>query len=545
MGTIDLPPEDTLPATLIDLFDLLATRARTGNEAKNVVAGFLVHHSVLTGPEALEEAEFDTFCRLLNRNLVAGFGANTLKTVAWAEPTAAELPPPAKSTKGKGSKAKVTEETVAKDTDKVVTSPPREIQLDSFSCALGKPISPPFEKLFTAKSKVSKWYASRKLDGVRCLMMVDIGLPPYDGEPYVVSVQPVSRHGKPFTSLARLEDHLAETVSHFPQLREWLARDPVTVDKLGEDTVKRLVFDGEVCVMREMTKAEAEGVSMDHDDGSVGGSLWKNDGLVEDFPATVSAVMRKNQPVERPRYFLLDILPWCEFASHGPVNGPGLAKTFGQRIPDIQRFSDFLSTDSDHQSLVRAVAQEAITSRAQLDGMVERAANEGWEGLVIRADKPYNGKRSTDVYKFKQWLDAEYTVVDMETSKMRLSVGGVYGEHLACANVYIEHGGHRVSVGSGFSADQRLRYAKDPSAIVSVVCPGADVGPCRRRGGVGAKPRNMWREAKRLAWLVQTCLWAQKQFPRSVTGGCQAACMAYACRTRGQTHDNAPSVLEC
>jgi DNA ligase-1 len=42
---------------------------------------------------------------------------------------------------------------------------------------------------------------------------------------------------------------------------------------------------------------------------------------------------------------------------------------------------------------VRPVLQQKITSRKQLDGMVERAAREGWEGLILRKDAPYKGIR--------------------------------------------------------------------------------------------------------------------------------------------------------
>jgi len=101
-----------------------------------------------------------------------------------------------------------------------------------------------------------------------------------------------------------------------------------------------------------------------------------------------------------------------------------------------------------------------------LEGMVERAAAEGWEGLILRADKPYKGSRSSDIRKFKQWQDAEYTVLSTETSKMRLAINGVFDEYEALANVWIEHKGVKVSVGSGFSAEERLRYAKNPELIV-------------------------------------------------------------------------------
>jgi len=50
---------------------------------------------------------------------------------------------------------------------------------------------------------------------------------------------------------------------------------------------------------------------------------------------------------------------------------------------------------------------------------------------------------------------------------MRLAVNGVYGEYDAMANIWVEHKGVRVSVGSGFTADQRIQFGKNPELIVS------------------------------------------------------------------------------
>ena len=72
-----------------------------------------------------------------------------------------------------------------------------------------------------------------------------------------------------------------------------------------------------------------------------------------------------------------------------------------------------------------------------------------------------------DIRKFKQWQDAEYTVKSIDTSRMRLSVNGVTGEHLALSNVCIEHKGHPVSVGSGFTSEEKVKYAQNPDLIVS------------------------------------------------------------------------------
>jgi DNA ligase-1 len=70
-----------------------------------------------------------------------------------------------------------------------------------------------------------------------------------------------------------------------------------------------------------------------------------------------------------------------------------------------------------------------------------------------------------DVLKYKQWQDAEYEVVGIETSTQRLSVHGKYGEHEALAAVLIEHKGHRVAVGTGFTTTQRLMFRR-PENIV-------------------------------------------------------------------------------
>jgi DNA ligase-1 len=80
-----------------------------------------------------------------------------------------------------------------------------------------------------------------------------------------------------------------------------------------------------------------------------------------------------------------------------------------------------------------------------------------------------NDDSRVDIRKFKQWQDGEYIVRDAANSTMRLAVDGVFEEHLALANVWIQHKGHDVAVGSGFTASERIKFAKDPSLIVRVV----------------------------------------------------------------------------
>lgn len=71
-----------------------------------------------------------------------------------------------------------------------------------------------------------------------------------------------------------------------------------------------------------------------------------------------------------------------------------------------------------------------------------------------------------EILKFKKFQDAEYAVVDVDTSRMRLAINGKFDEYEALSNVWIEHKGHRVSVGTGFTAEERVRFGADPSQIV-------------------------------------------------------------------------------
>ena len=52
---------------------------------------------------------------------------------------------------------------------------------------------------------------------------------------------------------------------------------------------------------------------------------------------------------------------------------------------------------------------------------------------------------------------------------MRLAVDGVFGEYEALAAIWIIHKGVKVSVGSGFTADQRIKFGENPDLIVSRV----------------------------------------------------------------------------
>jgi DNA ligase-1 len=93
---------------------------------------------------------------------------------------------------------------------------------------------------------------------------------------------------------------------------------------------------------------------------------------------------------------------------------------------------------------------------------------EGWEGVMLRKDVTYEGKRTKNLLKVKKFHDAEYTVVDFDIDDHEVVRDGKSVTLQLLAQVYIEHKGHRVKVGSGFTQEQRLQYM-DGSIVGKII----------------------------------------------------------------------------
>jgi len=113
------------------------------------------------------------------------------------------------------------------------------------------------------------------------------------------------------------------------------------------------------------------------------------------------------------------------------------------------------------------VAQIRVESDQDLQDYVDLASKSGWEGLMLRKDVVYQGKRSTDVLKVKKFHDAEYTVVAVESDLHRVVVDGQEVEEEMLSHVIVEHRGNQVRVGSGFNHEQRRMYHSNPERILN------------------------------------------------------------------------------
>jgi len=190
--------------------------------------------------------------------------------------------------------------------------------------------------------------------------------------------------------------------------------------------LKNMVLDGEIC----MTDSNGN----------------------ENFQGIIKEIKKKDHTIKNPKFFVFDLLKLEEFELK--VSERLLSERLDAAKRTIQN-SEFLEV----------LAQYPVDDTVFAD-MMSQSKENGWEGLMLRKDAPYQGKRSNDILKVKQFHDAEYIVVDIENALNRVIVDGKEVEEMMMRNVVIEHKGNRVQVGSGFSHEQKRYYFENPHEIL-------------------------------------------------------------------------------
>ena len=87
---------------------------------------------------------------------------------------------------------------------------------------------------------------------------------------------------------------------------------------------------------------------------------------------------------------------------------------------------------------------------------------------MIRKDVSYEGKRTKNLLKVKKFYDAEYKVIDFDIDDHEIVVNGRSETVPMLSQVWIEHKGHKVKVGSGWTHEQRLQYI-DGSIVGKII----------------------------------------------------------------------------
>ncbi|NBQ17477.1 hypothetical protein EBU24_04110 [bacterium] len=244
------------------------------------------------------------------------------------------------------------------------------------------------------------WYVSRKIDGARCIAIVDA-----NGDTTFYS-----RTGKEFDTLGIVRDGIKAL------------------------NVTNVVFDGEICLV--------------DDDGN------------EDFQGVMKELRKKDHTIPNPSFKIFDMISHDEFYS----------KKGQSNKPYSIRYNNLLETMRDNTCVCLSVlGQDLIKNDDHFSEWTGKAKEYGWEGLMLRADAPYKGKRSKDLLKFKSFFDDEYEVIDVEMGPFRYVKDGEETEENMLSCVTIKHKGYAVRVGSGFSIEQRQEFYGDPKKILGKV----------------------------------------------------------------------------
>ena len=207
--------------------------------------------------------------------------------------------------------------------------------------------------------------------------------------------------------------------------KEFHTLDVLKASVKKEGLVSR-IFDGEICIMN---------------------------GELEDFTEITKQYNRKNHTIKNPKFFIFDSLTLEEFDS-GTSTRTLYDRILEVRIPD------------EH---FEVLDQKVVYSDKSVLSALDEAVEKGQEGVILRKNAFYKGKRSNDLLKVKKFSDAEYKVLGVVFGSMRFLEAGRDIARETLSAVVIEHKGYKVQVGSGFSKEQRAEYYKDPTKITGKV----------------------------------------------------------------------------
>jgi DNA ligase-1 len=219
------------------------------------------------------------------------------------------------------------------------------------------------------------------------------------------------------------------TVTFFSRSgKEFLTLDNLAneISKIGGD----FILDGEICMVDK--------------DGN------------EDFQGIMKQIRKKNHQIENPKFFVFDQLTLEEFDNKTGVR------------PLTQRIFHGIATlpKNINSDMLAFLPQEQLTTEEQFTEMAKEAEEAGFEGIMVRKNIGYEGKRSHNLLKVKKFHDAEYTVLETVNGNIRWTENGKQIERECLSSIIIEHKGCRVSVGSGFSKEQREMYHSSPQDII-------------------------------------------------------------------------------
>jgi len=198
-----------------------------------------------------------------------------------------------------------------------------------------------------------------------------------------------------------------------------------------------IVLDGEICIFDPKTG-------------------------IEDFQMIMSEIRRKNHTIKNPKYLVFDIIKLEDF-----LKGKSNVK-FEERIQQLKLV--LRNYKSGNTANIEIVEQVKVNNSEHYQQLFATALDNKREGLILRKGSSiYEGKRSKNMLKCKEFHDAEYKVVGIVNGPIRYVVNNKEVTEDMVSKIIILHKGSEVGVGSGFSIQERKDFYKNPEEIVGKI----------------------------------------------------------------------------
>ena len=172
----------------------------------------------------------------------------------------------------------------------------------------------------------------------------------------------------------------------------------------------------------------------------------------EDFQNVMKEIQKKNHTIEKPKLLVFDILTLKEFDDK-----KGNTKLYER-----------LNRQSLHGLKYAEILNQFKYTPENFIKMNKEVDENGWEGIILRkANIGYEGKRSKNILKSKSFFDEEFIVDRIETGPFPYVENGIEKRKEMMTNVIIHlEDDSEVSVGSGFSIEEREYFINNPDKIV-------------------------------------------------------------------------------
>lgn len=175
----------------------------------------------------------------------------------------------------------------------------------------------------------------------------------------------------------------------------------------------------------------------------------------EIYAETVSIARKKESNKKGLYFYIFDMLPLNEFQK-----GKSKENCIVRKNKLSQLFTQY-SLPHCREVKPLYIGDDLL----QVNKWMKYAIQQGWEGLMVNLDAPYECKRTDNILKVKSFKEADVRVIGIVegTGKNKNKLGAI--------NIQFEYQGqlYECNCGSGFSDEEREFYWRNPELIINKI----------------------------------------------------------------------------